>query len=195
MAAPTGKIFSLTLFFFFFGLLQPLRADIYVYTDRTGVRHFTNVPTHQGYRLYSQTTHHRPHPYGAEHLYDHYINEAARRYGLDPLLIKAVIKMESDFDRHARSRKGAVGLMQLMPDTAQDMHARDITDPRENIMAGARYLKKLHTMFHGDLELVLAAYNAGPTRVRTSRRIPDIRETRDYVRTVMQYYRIYKNRI
>lgn len=173
----------------------PCHADIYVYVDRNGVRHFTNVPSHSGFHLFARTPGQRPRPHTDRHAYDPYIAEAAHRYGIDPSLIKAVIKIESDFNRHARSSKGAVGLMQLMPETARDLRVRDITDPRENIMAGARYLKRLQTMFNGDLELVLAAYNAGPRIVRHLRRVPDIRETRRYVQTVMQYYRSYKNRI
>jgi len=189
----TGKFFYVC----FISLLlsaPPALADIYVFVDQRGVRHFTNVPAHEGYRLFA----HSPRPAGgtaSENAYDQYIREAARRYGLDPMLIKAVIKKESGFNRYARSSKGAMGLMQLMPETARDMRVADALDPRENIFGGARYLKKLHTMFNGDLKLVLASYNAGPDRVKRGRAVPDIAETRHYVRAVMRYYRSYKNNI
>lgn len=108
------------------------------------------------------------------------------------MLIKAVIKQESNFDPNATSNKGALGLMQLMPATARDMDVIDAFDPRENIFGGTRYLKRLSSQFNGDLVLTLASYNAGPERVYTTNRIPDIPETQDYVRNVISFYNSYK---
>ncbi len=126
-----------------------------------------------------------------EGMFDHLIAEAAGRYRLDPLLIKAVIRAESDFDTAACSRSGARGLMQLMPGTARDMRVANVHDPRQNIDGGARYLRVLLDTFAQDLPLSLAAYNAGPERVLESRGIPPISETQRYVRKVLQLYRTY----
>jgi len=123
--------------------------------------------------------------------YDHLIREAARRHRLDPLLIKAVIKAESDFDPAARSSAGARGLMQLMPGTARDMRVANVHDPGQNIDGGSRYLRTLLDTFAQDLTLSLAAYNAGPERVLEARVVPPIAETQRYVRKVMQLYRGY----
>lgn len=115
----------------------------------------------------------------------------AKRYRLDPALLRAVIKVESDFRPDAVSRKGAVGLMQLTPDTAVTLRVRDITDPLQNIRGGARQLRHLLNLYEGDLPLALAAYNAGIHRVKGGR-IPRIRETRRYVRKVLRYYERYR---
>ena len=113
---------------------------------------------------------------------------------MDPLLIKAVIKQESNFDPNAASNKGALGLMQLMPGTARDMGVYDVFDPRDNIFGGTRYLRRLYSQFNGDLALALASYNAGPERVYATNSIPDIPETRNYVRSVISLYDTYKQR-
>jgi soluble lytic murein transglycosylase-like protein len=128
----------------------------------------------------------------------HLIREAAAAHGLEYELLKAVIATESGFDARAVSPKGAVGLMQLMPDTAQRFGVRPLanqsleqrlTDPRTNIQAGARYLAWLLTTFKGDTELALAAYNAGEGAVqRAGWQIPNYRETRDYVRKVTELH-------
>ena len=120
------------------------------------------------------------------------ILRVARRYNMDPALIKAVIRVESHFNRYAISHKGAKGLMQLMPVTLRAMGARDPFDPEYNIDAGVRYLKKLLILFDNNLELALAAYNAGITRVRIYEGIPPFKSTRDYVRKVLRYYNHYK---
>ncbi len=126
-----------------------------------------------------------------EAMFDHLITEAAGRHRLDPLLVKAVIRAESDFDPSACSRSGARGLMQLMPGTARDMRVANVHDPRQNIDGGTRYLRVLLDTFAQDLPLSLAAYNAGPDRVLESRGIPPISETQRYVRKVLQLYRDY----
>ena len=114
------------------------------------------------------------------------LEEYADRYELDPLLVKAVITVESCFDTHAVSRVGAKGLMQLIDSTAQDYGVKDVFDPTENIMAGSRYLRKLIDRF-GDVQLGLAAYNAGPGNVKKYGGIPPFRETQAYVRKVTAF--------
>ena len=114
------------------------------------------------------------------------------RYQIDPLLIQAVIKAESNFDALALSCKGAQGLMQLMPGTARDMRVSDPFDPRDNINGGTRYLRKMLNIFDDDLHLALAAYNAGPEVVKNIGRIPDIPETIEYVERVLRHYRRYQ---
>jgi len=114
----------------------------------------------------------------------------AKRYQLDPALLRAVIKTESDFRQEAVSRKGAVGLMQLTPDTAATLRVVDIYDPIQNIRGGAKQLRRLLNRYHGNLRLTLAAYNAGIHRVRGGK-VPPIRETRAYVRKVLRYYTAY----
>ena len=115
----------------------------------------------------------------------------ATRYRLDPALLRAVIKAESDFRPDVVSRKGAVGLMQLTPDTAATLRVGDPYDPIQNIRGGAKQLRHLLNLYEGDLPLTLAAYNAGVHRVKGGR-IPRIRETRRYVRKVLRYYAAYR---
>jgi soluble lytic murein transglycosylase len=112
----------------------------------------------------------------------------AKRYRLDPALLRAVIKAESDFRQHAVSRKGAVGLMQLTPDTAATLRVANVHDSVENIHGGAKQLRHLLNLYQGNLRLTLAAYNAGVHRVKGGQ-VPRIRETRLYVRKVLGYYR------
>ena len=127
-------------------------------------------------------------------VYDPIIKDAAQRYNIPVYLLKAVIVTESSLDPYAVSSAGAEGLMQLMPGTAADMQVTDSFDPKENIMGGARYLRMLANMFDGDLVMMIAGYNAGHNRVLKSRsKIPNIAETRDYVRKVLrQYFRFKK---
>jgi len=112
----------------------------------------------------------------------------AKRYRLEPALLRAVIKAESDFRQHVVSRKGAIGLMQLTPDTAATLRVANVHDSVENIRGGAKQLRRLLNLYQGDLPLALAAYNAGVHRVK-DHRVPRIRETRLYVRKVLRYYR------
>lgn len=123
--------------------------------------------------------------------FESYIQEASAKNQLDPELIKAVIKQESNFNYKNVSRKGAVGLMQLMPETAKKLGVRDIFDPRENIHAGTRYLRSMLEQFNWDIQYALAAYNAGPGAVKKYRAIPPYQETEDYVLKVMSYYQAY----
>jgi Soluble lytic murein transglycosylase and related regulatory proteins (some contain LysM/invasin domains) len=125
--------------------------------------------------------------------YDGYIQNASGRYNIDPDLIRAVIKAESDFKVSARSNKGAMGLMQLMPDTARLHNVSDAYNPGENVEGGARHLRMLLDRYQGDLELSLAAYNAGSAAVEKHRGIPPFPETREYVRRVLRFYDSYRN--
>lgn len=120
------------------------------------------------------------------------IHETAEKEGLDPALIKAVIYVESRFNPGARSSKGAMGLMQLMPATAADMGVTNPYSPSENIRGGSRYLRWLMRRFDGNLSHVLAGYNAGPTAVKNHGGIPPFRETRHYVREVLRLYSHFK---
>ncbi len=123
--------------------------------------------------------------------YDRHICRSARLYNVDPILIKAVIKTESDFDCYALSKAGAKGLMQLMPATARELSVGNPFNPYENIDGGTRYLRGLLDIFDGNVPLSLAAYNAGPTLVKRLQRIPRIPETVNYVKKVLAHYKGY----
>jgi len=123
---------------------------------------------------------------------DQLISRISNRYQVDHLLVKAVISIESGFNTHAKSPKGAMGLMQLMPATAKDLGVKDPFDPRQNIEGGVKYLAQLIDKFGGDLELALAAYNAGPEAVRYYGGIPPYPETRKYVKNVLSYWEAMK---
>jgi soluble lytic murein transglycosylase-like protein len=119
--------------------------------------------------------------------YDDAIAEAADRYQLDPNLIRAIIHAESAFNPFAVSSAGALGLMQLMPDVAQELDVLDPFDPRQNILGGSKYLRDLLDRHHGNVDLAVASYNAGPGAVKRYRGIPPYRETRNYVKTVNHF--------
>ncbi len=120
--------------------------------------------------------------------YDSLINDACARYGMDPELIRQLIWAESGFNPRARSPKGAIGLMQLMPKTARDLGVLDPWDPAQNIEGGVRYLRRMLETFQGTTELALAAYNAGPARVLWYGTVPPITETKAYVSKIMGRY-------
>ncbi len=124
--------------------------------------------------------------------YDQDIRRIGRQYQVDPTLIKAIIRAESDFDHRAVSRRGALGLMQLMPDTARELHVTNPFNPRENIDGGTRYLRQILDSFNGNLTLSLAAYNAGPGLVTRTGAVPEIPETQQYVTKVIRQYKEYK---
>jgi soluble lytic murein transglycosylase-like protein len=116
----------------------------------------------------------------------------AKKYRLDPALLRAVIKTESDFRQHAVSSKGAVGLMQLMPATAATLRVGDAYDSIQNIRGGAKQLRHLLNLYEGELPLALAAYNAGVHRVK-NHKVPRIRETHAYIRKVLRYYEAFRS--
>jgi len=172
--------------------VPPLYADIYVYVDSQGVLHFTNVPTSSNYKIFIREKPDGSMKSDVTRRYDRLITEAAERHGVAFSLLKAMIKIESDFNPRAISRAGAMGLMQIMPENIKRLNITDPFDPRENIMGGTRYLKQMIDRFKGKLPLALAAYNAGPNIVERYQRIPPYTETEDYVEAVMKYYSIFK---
>jgi soluble lytic murein transglycosylase-like protein len=168
-----------------------IRADIYIYIDSKGVMHFTNAPTSSNYKLFMRETPSRPRTTPNSANYDDIIALAAETTGLSFSLLKAVIHVESYFNPRAVSRKGALGLMQIMPGNLDSLQINDPFDPQENVMGGARYLKSMLEQFDGQLPLALAAYNAGPTAVIRYNDIPPFPETKDYVQKVMRFFNFY----
>jgi len=176
-------------------------AGIYRYEDEDGVIHFTNCPRDPKFKLYIRES---QEDVGEENhsvsflstkdlnLYDSLISEFSRKYEIDFALIKAIIRAESGFNPSAISRKGAKGLMQLMPETAVRWNVSNVFSPRENIEGGVRYFKYLLSLFNNDLRLSLAAYNAGENLVSELGSIPPYRETVDYVRRVLNFYQSYR---
>ncbi|MBH0187322.1 MAG: lytic transglycosylase domain-containing protein [Nitrospira sp.] len=164
------------------------RAEMYQYVDANGTISLTNVPSDMRYRRID-TLSNRLHATISEQELEPMISRFSRQHQLHPALIRAVIKAESGFDPHAVSRAGAVGLMQLMPQTAIRMDVRDLYDPEDNIGGGTKYLRQLLDRFRGNLPLALAAYNAGEHVVDRYRTLPPYTETRQYVRKVLGYYR------
>lgn len=173
-------------------------ASIYICRDAGGTMHFTNVRNSgqcKSYRLKGEKRSYQNYSNSAgpsSSRYDGEIKRIAKRYSVDPSLIKAIIHTESDFDHQAVSRRGAQGLMQLMPATAKELKVYNPFDPRENIDGGTRYFRKLMDNFEGSLILSLAAYNAGPGLVMRTGGVPQIPETRRYVNKVLKRYKVYK---
>jgi len=130
-----------------------------------------------------------------EHLFHPIILEEADRHEIDPALVKAIIMAESGYNPNAISEKGAKGLMQLMPSTAQALGVEDVFNPQQNISGGVRYFKKLVNRFDGDIKLALAAYNAGSKKVRHYQGIPPYKSTHYYIEKVFKYYKLYKNQM
>jgi soluble lytic murein transglycosylase-like protein len=194
-------IVTLVIFFCIFSLAASSSAGIYKYVDEKGVIHFTNCPRDPKFKLYIRESKEdvgdENQSFSVSYIkdsnqYDSLISELSKKYQVDFALIKAMIRAESGFNPSAVSRKGAKGLMQLMPDTALRMNVSNIFNPRENIEGGVRYFKYLLSLFNNDLRLSLAAYNAGENVVGELRSIPPYRETMDYVKKVMSYYQSYK---
>jgi len=171
-------------------LLAPvasLEAAVYVYVDEAGTAHFTDAPTKPYFQLLPAFGL----PDGVNLMRGQYadlINQIATEEGVDPELVRAIIKTESNFDPRAISRKGGQGLMQLMPGTAGRYAVTNVFDPETNIRGGVRYLRFLHDLFPGQLPLALAAYNAGENVVLRYNRVPPYPETRQYVNRVLRFY-------
>jgi len=173
-------------------------ADIFAFTDSNGVTHFSNVPSDSRFKLMIAAS---PDPAASvvpgkkvdwlarSAKYDQAIAGAAKANTIQAALVRAVIVVESGFNPRAVSKRGAVGLMQLQPATARRYGVKDIYDPEQNIRAGTHYLSDLLTRFDSNLELALAAYNAGEEAVeRYGRHIPPYAETLAYVPSVMRVY-------
>jgi soluble lytic murein transglycosylase-like protein len=172
----------------------PLRAEVFAYVSERGSLVLSNLDgdRQRGTVLVAATVDGQP-PGAAQSWYRALpyrdeVEQAAREFGLDASLLHAVIGVESGHSAAAVSAKGAIGLMQLMPPTARRFGVADAYDPLQNIRGGARYLRYLLDLFGGDVELALAAYNAGENAVlRHGRRVPPFRETIEYVRKVRQH--------
>jgi soluble lytic murein transglycosylase len=162
------------------------RGDIFRYVDGNGVIHFTNTPTVTGYTVYLKE--------GGVSTVREMVRRYASLFDLEEALIKAVIKVESDYNPVAVSSRGALGFMQLMPTTAFEMNVKNPMNPAENIYGGSRYLRLMLNQFDGNLDLALAAYNAGPGAVRRHGGIPPYTETRNYVDRVKKFLTFYRER-
>ncbi len=184
--------------------LQPVWADVYTYTANDGAVSLSNVPTDHRYSvLVAETNRQVAAPttnvvkplsiMDSKIQYDRIVDEVAKTYGLESALLHAVISVESRYHPTAVSKKGAMGLMQLMPVVARHYGVVDPLDPKQNLHGGAKHLRHLLKKFNNDRSLALAAYNAGErTVVRYGNRIPPYRETTDYVPRVLGFYRQYR---
>ncbi|MDB6092366.1 MAG: lytic transglycosylase [Gammaproteobacteria bacterium] len=172
-------------------------ASIFAFTDAQGTVHYSNVPVDSRYEVViagAAEGDGRPLKIGAllrkSAQFSQVIESAARASRLEPALVRAVMVAESGGDPNALSKHGARGLMQLMPATARQYGVRDVFDPEQNVRAASQYLRDLTDRYRDDLELVLAAYNAGPAAVDLhGGKIPPLKETLDYVPRVLQIYR------
>lgn len=173
------------------------QADIFKQVGPDGVISFTSRPA-KGSKLYAADKKAAPVFMPSDDSperfsrYDEYIRQAATLYQIPEELVRAVIRVESDFDPRAVSPANARGLMQLVPQTAERMMVTDSFDPRQNIFGGVRYLRVLANLFNGDIELTIAAYNAGEGAVMKYGGIPPYQETQDYVVKVLANYRQYR---
>lgn len=180
------------------GMASDSAGQVYTRVNPNGVVEATNVPDEDGFRLTYPGKGTLIHSRGFQRsramsrMYDHHVDAASRLYQVSPELVRAVIAVESEFDQWAVSSKGARGLMQLMPATARRLGVHDSFDARQNIFGGTQYLRRLMDQFGGDVTLVLAAYNAGENAVLRYGGVPPYRETRAYVRRVLERYRARK---
>lgn len=167
------------------------RGDIYVRTHMDGFKEFTNRPSGPGWIFHMSESGEEPiiifSKSGKPKDIDEIVSEISMKFNIEASLVKAIILAESNCNPLAVSRKGALGLMQLMPSTAKDLNVSNAFDPRENILGGVKYIKGLLASY-GDLKLALAAYNAGPGAVQKYAGIPPYRETINYVEKVIRYY-------
>jgi soluble lytic murein transglycosylase-like protein len=180
------RIFS-SLYFIIFviSLASPACADIFVKPQPDGTLSFTDCPMGEQWNVYYRERAKQPQAKFKKAHFDQLITDIALKQGMDPDLIKSIVQIESGYNPQALSSKGAIGLMQLMPDTASEMGIDDPWDPAQNITAGTKYFSHLLRKYQGDLMKALAAYNAGPRIVDSYEGIPPYQETRDYVRSVL----------
>jgi soluble lytic murein transglycosylase-like protein len=190
------------------GMVGPAVADIFMFKDERGVVHFTNIPSQdKRFKLVrkEEGTSENMRSAGMPQVslptaelirrFAPLVESASRAHGVDVALVHAVITAESGYNPAALSKAGARGLMQLMPGTAKRYGVQNIHDPMENINGGVRYLRDLLTLFNGNLELAVAAYNAGENAViRYGNRIPPYAETTHYVPKVLGIYRKFQSR-
>lgn len=171
-------------------------AEVFAYRDDRGILHFSNVretprwiplivPPFSSTRTFDHLS--QPYPFAS------IVGAHARRTGIDAALVRAIIKVESDFDPRARSHKGAIGLMQVLPETAALYGRVNLYEPAQNIRVGIRHLKHLLAQFRNDMRLALAAYNAGAAAVNRYGGVPPFPETIDYVARVLGKYSSYKS--
>ena len=210
-------LYAVCAIFLFLFLVAETEANLYTYRGDGETAYFTNIPgegrkkirltlkvdgapqrnTIQGNPdrnlVKTKKTDHPASGYWNNPAYDPIIASASERFAVDPALIRAVIKAESNFNAQAVSPKGAQGLMQIMPLTANELGVVDAFDPDENIHGGVKYLRYLLDVFREDYSLALAAYNAGPSRVASKNGIPAIAETQQYVKRVLEYFKVMKN--
>ncbi len=184
-------MYNCFIILFFLSLLTPTfaGADIYKYVDSKGVIHFTDTPPDGiSYKVIRTKKIHKNTNTGLDEELSSFIRKTARRYSVDAELIRSIITVESGWNPYAVSRRGALGLMQLMPETLKELGVVNPYDPYENIDAGVRYLRYLIDRF-GNLRLALAAYNAGPTVVERYQDVPPYRETKQYVKNILLLYK------
>jgi soluble lytic murein transglycosylase-like protein len=170
---------------FFIAVASPLYADIYVKRHSDGTLSFSNCPQGGQWDVYyrEKPRHRQTAPQKAH--YKKLISDIATSHGMDPKVIKGIVQVESGYNPQALSSKGAMGLMQLMPETASAMGISNPWDPVQNITAGTKYFSRLLRRYQGDMMKALAAYNAGPTVVDTYGGIPPYQETKEYVKSVL----------
>jgi soluble lytic murein transglycosylase-like protein len=165
-------------------------ADIYRYVDENGVVHFTNTPTDNRFSFYRKEI--GPSTGGQVADLSEIISRYASLFNLEEALLRAVIRAESNYNTQAVSSKGAMGVMQLIPETARYLDVNDPFNPEENIRGGSRYLRMMLDEFNGDLDLALAAYNAGPNAVKRHGGVPPFRETKTYIERVKGFLLNYR---
>lgn len=164
--------------------------ELYRYVSRDGTVHVTNVPSDRRFSPLANKRNY--HASITDRELEDAVSHYAQEYQLSPALVMAVIKVESDFNPLVISKAGAVGLMQLIPETAIQHGVKNLYDTRDNVAGGVKHLRYLLDRYHGNVRLALAAYNAGQRKVDRYRQIPPYQETRSYVQKVMGYYRDYR---
>jgi soluble lytic murein transglycosylase-like protein len=176
------SIIVLIIIISLFSTVSKADADIYKYVDKRGVTHLTNMPTSTKYKLLIKANKAQ----SREKKYDYIINELCEKYDVETSFIKAMVKTESNFDPYAVSKKGAIGLMQLMPGKAKDLSVKNSFDPKQNLDGGIRHVSYLLKKYEGDVKLALAAYNAGENAVKKNNGVPPFLETQNYIVKVLK---------